>query len=60
MMKVDAIVLLNEKQVWELNSADLQMVKMECIKMARKCDQEQQFRAIADGADTPLAEAYGG
>ena len=44
MMRVDAIVLLNEKQVWELNSADLQMVKMECIKMARKCDAEQQIR----------------
>ena len=60
MMRVDAIVLLNEKQVWELNSSDLQMVKMECIKMARKCDQEQQLRAMADGTDTPLAEAYGG
>ena len=44
MMRVDAIVLLNEKQVWELNTADLEMVKMECIKMARKCDAEQKLR----------------
>ena len=48
MMKVDAIVLMNEKQVWELNQADLELVKMECIKMARKCDQEQELRALAD------------
>ena len=47
MMKVDAIVLMNEKQVWELNQADLELVKMECIKMARKCDQEQKLRAMA-------------
>ena len=58
MMKVEAIVLMNEKQVWELNSTDLQLVKMECIKMARKCDQEQALREMAN--DTPLAEAYGG
>ena len=47
MMKVDAIVLMNEKQVWELNTLDLEMVKMECIKMARKCDQEQKLRTLA-------------
>ena len=58
MMNVEAIVLMNEKQVWELNSTDLQLVKMECIKMARKCDQEQGLRDMAN--DTPLAEAYGG
>ena len=44
MMKVEAIVLLNEKQLWEMNAADLRMVKMECIKMARRCDAEQKFR----------------
>ena len=48
MMKVEAIVLLNEKQVWELNTCDLELVKMECIKMARKCDQEQQFRQMCN------------
>lgn len=48
MMKVEAIVLLNEKQVWELNTSDLELVKMECIKMARKCDQEQQFRQMCN------------
>lgn len=47
MMKVDAIVLMNEKQVWELNQSDLEMVKMECIMMARKCDQEQKLRELA-------------
>ena len=58
MMNVEAIVLMNEKQVWEMNSTDLQLVKMECIKMARKCDQEQSLREMAN--DTPLAESYGG
>ena len=58
MMKVEAIVLMNEKQVWELNSSDLELVKMECIKMARKCDQEQKLRSMSE--DTPMAEAYGG
>ena len=58
MMKVEAIVLMNEKQVWELNTLELELVKMECIKMARKCDQEQGLREMAN--DTPLAEAYGG
>ncbi len=48
MMKVEAIVLMNEKQVWELNSTDLELVKMECIKMARKCDQEQNLRSMAN------------
>ena len=48
MMKVEAIVLLNEKQVWELNTSDLELVKMECIKMARKCDQEQQLRQMCN------------
>ncbi len=47
MMKVEAIVLMNEKQVWELNSTDLELVKMECIKMALKCDQEQNLRSMA-------------
>ena len=58
-MRVDALVLMNEKQVWELNTADLQMVKMECIKMARKCDQEQQLREDRN-SDTPLAQEYYG
>ena len=48
MIKVEAIVLMNEKQVWELNSTDLELVKMECIKMARKCDQEQKLREISN------------
>ena len=48
MMRVDAIVLLNEKQLWEMNSADLQMVKLECIKMARRCDAEQKIREEAN------------
>ena len=56
MMNVEAIVLMNEKQVWELNTRDLQLVKMECIKMARKCDQEQGLRDMA--SDTPLPESY--
>ena len=56
MMSVEAIVLMNEKQVWELNTRDLQLVKMECIKMARKCDQEQGLRDLAN--DTPLPESY--
>lgn len=46
MMRVDAIVLLNEKQLYEMNDADLQMVKMECIKMARSCDTEQKLREV--------------
>ena len=60
MMNVEAIVLMNEKQVWELNSTDLQLVKMECIKMARKCDQEQSLREMVESVQTVLSEATRG
>ena len=48
MMKVEAIVLMNEKQVWEMSTTDIQLVKMECIKMARKCDEEQSLREMVE------------
>ena len=61
MMKTEILTLLDSKQLWELSDKDLSSVKVELIRMARKCETEQQFRAIADGVDTPMAtEVYGG
>ena len=61
MMKTEILTLLDSKQLWELSDKDLSSVKVELIRMARKCATEQEFRAIADGVDTPMAtEVYGG
>jgi len=60
MMKTSVIELLQTKQVWELSDTQLAVVKMELLRMNNKLTTEQNFRLIAEGSDTPLAEAYGG
>ena len=61
MIKTDILTLLDSKQVWELSDKDLSAVKVELIRMARKCESEQNLRIIAEGQDTPLfEEVYGG
>ena len=47
MIPTDVLTLLDSKQIWELSDTDLQKVKMAAIKLARKADTEQKFRAIA-------------
>ena len=64
MIKTEIIELLQSKQVWELNDKNLSEVKVELIRMARKCEHEQALRQMCDNPDmpldTPLAEVYGG
>ena len=59
-MKTEIIELLENNQVWELSDRQLSSVKVELIRMARKCENEQALRHMCDNPDTPLAEAYGG
>ena len=60
MMKTSVLELLQTKQVWELSDKQLVEVKLELLRMNSKVTTEQNFRFIAEGGDTPLAEAYGG
>ena len=60
MMKTAVLELLNSKQVWELSDKQLVEVKRELLRMNSKVTTEQNFRLIAEGSDTPLAEQYGG
>ena len=64
MIKTEIIQLLETKQIWELSNIDLSSVKVELIRMARKCEHEQALRQMCDTPDrpldTPLAEAFGG
>ena len=61
MIKTDILTLLDSKQVWELSDKELSSVKVEMIRLARKCENEQNLRVISEGQDTPLFdEVYGG
>ena len=60
MMKTNVLELLQTKQVWELSDKQLVEVKLELLRMNSKVTTEQNLRFIAEGSDTPLAEAYGG
>ena len=60
MMSTAVLQLLETKQVWELSDKELVQVKRELLRMNSKLTTEQNFRLIAEGSDTPLAEAYGG
>ena len=61
MIKTEILTLLDSKQVWELSDKDLSAVKVELIRLARKCNTEQNLRIISEGQDTPLFdEVYGG
>ena len=60
-MKTEIISLLETKQIWEMSDNQLASVKMELLRMCRKCNTEQNFRIMADSKDTPLFdEVYGG
>ena len=50
----------NDTSLWELSDTQLAVVKMELLRMNNKLTTEQNFRLIAEGSDTPLAEQYGG
>ena len=66
-MKTEILSLLETKQIWEMSDIQLAQVKMELLRMCRKCNTEQEFRVMADEAkrsdyyqDTPMADTYGG
>ena len=60
-MKTEILSLLETKQIWEMSDIQLAQVKMELLRMCRKCNTEQNFRIIAEGQDTPMFdEIYGG
>ena len=67
MIKTEILELLDSKQIWELSDKDLSSVKVELIRMVRKCANEQELRNMCEESkrsdyyqDTPLADVYGG
>ena len=60
MLKTSTLTLLETKQHWELSDSQLREVHADLGRMMAKLGTEISFRMIADGVDTPIAEAMGG